>query len=194
MNKSRALLKVTASGLVTPVLIAAAVLALVACSGSESPAQGAKRQAPRSGENYTAERISCDLYTVDDAAALLGVPADQIKASSQQNYPGNQDCSYNGGGLDKLIGFNLSLASSSDDAMVEMAQYRDHLKTAKSVQPFKDVAGEAYEMVAGLGDEALWTPVNGSLTVRKGNLSVQINLPKARDSQRVIAEKILSRL
>lgn len=194
MNKSRVLLKVAASGWVIPVLIAAVGLALAACSGSEAPAEGAKGQAPRSGENYMAERISCDLYTLDDAAALLGVPADQIKVNTQQNYPGNQDCSYNGGGLDKLIAFNLSLASSSDDAAVEMAQYRDHLKTAKSVQPFKDVAGEAYEPVVGLGDEALWTPVNGSLTVRKGNLSVQINLPKARDSQRGIAEKILSRL
>ncbi|MEJ2592169.1 MAG: hypothetical protein P8178_12360 [Candidatus Thiodiazotropha sp.] len=194
MNKLRVLLKVGASGLANPALLAAVLLALAACSGSESPAEGAKSQAPPSGENYPAERISCDLYTLDDAAALLDVPADQIKVNTQQNYPGNLDCSYNGGGLDRLIAFNLSLASSSDDAMVEMAQYRDHLKTAKSVQPFKDVAGEAYELVAGLGDEAMWTPVNGSLTVRKGNLSVQINLPKARDSQRGIAEKILSRL
>ena len=76
-----------------------------------------------------------------------------------------------------------------------MAQYRSHLETARGVKPFKDDAGEgAYTEVDGLGDEALWTGVNGSLAVRKGNLSLQITLPKDQSAQEEVARRFLSRL
>lgn len=172
-------------------------LVLAACSRSEAPAtaEGGKAGSSGGGKTYTAEGISCELYTVDDAAEVLGTPAEQIKVNAQQLYPGNLNCSFNGGGLDRRVSFNLSISTSSEDAAVEMAQYRDHLVTASRVKPFRDdLTGGPYSPVEGLGDEALWTAVNGSLTVRKGNLSIQINLPKARDLQRGVARKILSRL
>lgn len=179
-----------ASGLLLAVLLAA-------CSRSESPATagGEKGGSAGSDDVYSAERVSCALFSLDDAAAVLGVPVSEIKANAQELYPGNQDCNYNGGGLDKLVGFNLSLSPSSQEAATDMAQYRSHLEIAKGVKPFKDdLADGAYSEVEGLGDEALWTAVNGTLSVRKGNLSLQISLPKERDVQRGIAQKILSRL
>ena len=81
------------------------------------------------------------------------------------------------------------------NAATEMAQYRSHLEVAWGVEPFRDAAGEgAYTDVNGLGDEALWTGVNGSLAVRKGNLSLQISLPKDRSAQETVARTFLSRL
>jgi len=174
-------------GRIAALLLLAVVL--TACSRSESPTTAG------GGTVYSAEQVSCALFSVDDAAAVLGVPAADIKAYAQELYPGNQDCSFNGGGLDKLVSFNLSLAPSSEEAATDMAQYRGHLEIARGVKPFKDdLADGAYSEVEGLGDEALWTAVNGTLSVRKENFSLQITLPKVRDLQRGIAEKILSRL
>ena len=76
-----------------------------------------------------------------------------------------------------------------------MDQYRRHLDIAGNTKPFKDdLEGEAYSNISGIGDEALWTAVNGTLTMRKGNVSLQIQQPKNKNMQIKIAKEILSRL
>jgi len=166
-------------------------LLLTACSQSESPtgAGGGK------GPVYTAEQVNCDLLTATDAADLLEVPVSKVKTASEALYEGNWNCSYNGGGLDKLLSFNLSLSPDVQSAKTEMAQYRGHLEIARGVKPFKEeTAKGAYTVIEGLGDEALWTSVNGTLTVRRGNASLQVSLPKERETQVAIAKQLLSRL
>jgi hypothetical protein len=166
-------------------------LALMACSQSEAPA-GAEGD---KGPVYTAEQVNCGLFTSTDAAALLDVPVANVKTASEALYEGNWNCSYNGGGLDKLLSFNLSLSPNVQSAMTEMAQYRGHLEVARGVKPFKeDLANGAYTEIEGLGDEALWTAVNGTLTVRRGNASLQISLPKEQETQIAVAKQLLSRL
>ena len=166
-------------------------LLLTACSQSDSPAGAGGDKGPV----YTAEQVNCDLLTATDAATLLEVPVSKVKAASEALYEGNWNCSYNGGGLDKLLSFNLSLSPDVQTAMTEMAQYRGHLEIARGVKPFKEeMAKGAYTVIEGLGDEALWTAVNGTLTVRRGNASLQVSLPKERETQVVIAKQLLSRL
>jgi hypothetical protein len=173
----------------TPLLLLPMILG--ACSQSESSAMAGGLK----GQVYSDEQVNCDLFSREDAAVLLGVPAASIKMASEALYEGNWNCNYNGGGLDKLLSFNLSLSPDVKKAVVEMAQYRGHLEVARGVKPFKeDLANGAYTEIEGLGDEALWTAVNGTLTVRRGNASLQISLPKEREAQVIIAEKLLSRL
>ncbi|MDD3448363.1 MAG: hypothetical protein PHF72_04960 [Gammaproteobacteria bacterium] len=160
-------------------------LILGACSGSTSPG----------GAVYTAEQVSCALFSRDDAAAVLGVPAAAIRATAEELYAGNWDCGFNGGGPDRLVGFNITLSPGVEEAAVDMARYRSHLETASGTRPFREGLAEgAYSEVDGLGDEALWTAVNGTLAVRQGNLSLQIRLPKDRDVQVGMARRILAPL
>lgn len=159
---------------------------LGACSSSTSSDGGAV---------YTAEQVGCALFSRDDAAAVLGVPAADIQVTSEELYAGNWNCGFNGGGLDKLVSFNITLSPGVEEAAMDMAQYRSHLETASGTSPFReDLADGAYSEVDGLGDEALWTAVNGTLTVRQGNFSLQISLPKDREVQAGIARKILAPL
>jgi len=166
-------------------------LVLGACSQSEPAAMAGGGKS----KTYTGDQLNCDLFTQEDAATLFGVPAPQIKVASEVLYEGNWNCSFNGGGLDKLLSFNISFSPKIETAVLEMAQYRSHLEVARGVKPFKDDRAEgAYSEVDGLGDEALWSAVNGTLTVRQGNASLQISLPKTREVQRAIAQTLLSRL
>lgn len=172
-------------------------MAVGACSDSDSTGkeEGGAGHASGTPAIYSAEKAGCGLFTREDAAAVLGVPAAEVTVDSQELYAGNWNCSFTGGGMDQMVNFNLSLSESSDEAARDMAQYRSHLETARGVKPFKDDAGEGpYSEVAGLGDEALWTGVNSTLAVRKGNLSLQISLPQDRSAQEEVARRFLSRL
>ena len=46
--------------------------------------------------------------------------------------------------------------------------------------------------IGGLGDEALWTNVNGALSVRRGNLMIQVMAPRDRKKQIAVADKLLA--
>ncbi len=43
----------------------------------------------------------------------------------------------------------------------------------------------AYSDIAdpGMGDEAVWTNINGTLTLRKANVMIQVTMPKAKLDQ-----------
>jgi hypothetical protein len=92
--------------------------------------------------------------------------------------------------------FSLQREESVEEAARQMAIFRDHLGVAREVLP--DVGdstkGAPVEEIAGLGDEAVWARVNGTLNVRAGNVTIQVSLPEDRDTQRRIAEKILEGL
>ncbi|MBK9236941.1 MAG: hypothetical protein IPO19_13360 [Rhodoferax sp.] len=45
-----------------------------------------------------------------------------------------------------------------------------------------------------LGDEAVWTDINGTLTVRKANASIQVTLPKAKTDQIKLAQAVVAKL
>jgi len=178
-------------------------LALGACSQSESPEKKktgkekavAKPAEPSKSKLYEASKTNCSMFTKDDAAAILNVPVAEIQATGQELYAGNWQCGYKGGSYEKMVSFNISLSKSVEAAVTDMAQYRDHLGIAKNIKPFKDELKKgAYANITGVGDDALWTAVNGTLTVRKGNVSLQVQLPKEKDMQIKVAKQILSRL
>ena len=59
---------------------------------------------------------------------------------------------------------------------------------------FKDKLPQgAYSDIMGLGDEAVWTDVNGTLTVRKGNIIVQVLAPAGKLVQIKVAQAFLAK-
>lgn len=174
-------------------------LVLGACSQSETNEAdtGKKKTIASSSEPklHEASRVNCSTFTADDAAAILSVPASEIQADSQELYAGSWLCGYKGANLEKMISFNISISKSVQEAVTDMEQYRGHLEIAKGTEPFKDdLAKGAYSDISGVGDDALWTAANGTLTVRKDNVSLQVQLPKEKDAQIKVAEKFLARL
>jgi hypothetical protein len=172
-------------------------LVFVACSKSENPEADTSKKTPvaKTGKLFAADRVNCSTFTTDDAAAVLGVPAAEIQVDSQELYPGNWMCGYKVGNNDKRVNFNLSLAESVEEAVADMDQYRSHLEIARGTKPFKDdLAPGAFIDISGVGDDALWTAANGTLAVRKGNISIQVQLPSEKDVQIEVAKKFLARL
>jgi len=203
-KEETAVLKNTVRSIGRSACLLAGVLALGlfigACSQSETPEKkesGKDKQAAVSSKPrlYEASRVNCSMFTADDAAAILGVPVEQIQRDSQELYAGNWQCTYEGGSSDKVVNFNISLEESVEDAISSMDQYRGHLEIARGTEPFKDdLAKGAYSDISGIGDDALWTAVNKTLTVRKGNISIQVQLPNEKETQIKVAEKVLARL
>jgi hypothetical protein len=183
-------------------LILGTTLVLAGCSPSDSPDKEASKDQQTSPaipiskpKVYAADKINCSTFTADDAAAILGVPATEIQLDAQELYAGNYLCGYKVESSEKMVSFNISLAKSGQDAANDMAQYRQHLDIAKNTKPFKDnLAKGAYSDISGIGDDALWTDVNGTLMVRKGNLSLQVQLPKEKEAQLKVAQRFLLHL
>ena len=173
--------------------------ALVACSKPSTTEQKAVRTEAASNSTltlYTVEQVRCDAVSVEDAAAILGIEASAIEARSEELYPGNTQCTFEAGGsLENILSFNISVAETVDEAANEMDQYRSHLDVARETEPFKDDLAEgAYSDIEGLGDEAIWTKANKTLTVRKGNVSLQVLMPNDRDAQVAVVKKFLKKL
>ncbi|MCG6928628.1 MAG: hypothetical protein LJF30_25395 [Acidobacteria bacterium] len=175
-----------------------AVVALGSCtSGSGGGSSGAGTEPATTGL-VAAEKVkACAGFTAETAAGLLGVPAASITDHSSDLYEKLRSCSFE----DKehpgtYVTFSLRLDDSVEEAAHEMAVFRDHLGVARAVLPDAGDAtkGAPVEEIAGLGDEAIWARVNGTLNVRWGNVTIQVSLPDDRDVQRRIAEKVLEGL
>jgi hypothetical protein len=77
-----------------------------------------------------------------------------------------------------------------------MERYRDNLVVAGETAPWKGKLPKgAYSDLSGpgLGDDAVWTDINGSLTVRKGNVKVQVMTPKGKLPQVNLVEAVVAK-
>lgn len=141
----------------------------------------------------------CAGFTAARAAAFLGVPAADIKDASTNLYEKLRMCSFASTQEDgrTLLGLSLRRDDSIEEATLEMARLRENAGLAQGViagATTQDAKGPAYEEIAGLGDEAIWTQVNGTLNVRKGNVAIQIMAPSDRDAQKRLAEQVVAGL
>ncbi len=170
-------------------LIGLAVFVLAAAAVQLQAGTGA-----RNGEKtYKIDLKNCVGFTAADAAKILGVPAANLTARSEEVYETLRMCSFtpkNGKGLS----FSIAVAKSAKDAKSDMEQLRSHLETAAGTAPFKDKLPKgAYSDISGLGDEAVWTDVNSTLNVRKGNITIQVITPSDKMVQIKIAEAVLAK-
>jgi hypothetical protein len=148
-----------------------------------------------SGKVYSPDIARCGGFTAEDAGSILGVPAAQLKVNAQELYAGTGTCSFEGGSPERTVAFTIAVAKSAEEAAGDMASYRSHLEVAGGTAPFKDKLPKgAYSDIMGLGDEGVWTDINKSLNIRKGNVSLLVTLPNDKKAQLKVAEKFLSKL
>jgi hypothetical protein len=141
-----------------------------------------------------ADVASCAGFGAVQAGELLGVPASAIADHSSDVSPTLRMCTFSGRDAASLISFSLSLESSVEEAKRTYAQMKDNIPIAGHAQESAGVHSEdsALIEIGGLGDEALWTNVNGALTVRRGNLMIQVMAPRDRKKQIAVADKLLA--
>ncbi|MEW5910335.1 MAG: hypothetical protein AB1659_11085, partial [Thermodesulfobacteriota bacterium] len=123
-------------------------------------------------------------FSANDAAVLLGVPSGQVTSRIEKSYEGFWMCSFSADKGKKIISFSVTISKSVKIAADEMERYRENLETAGSVKPFKNnLPSGAYSDIMGLGDDAVWTDINGTLTARKGHISIQVTNPREKKEQ-----------
>ncbi|HQZ45462.1 MAG TPA: hypothetical protein PK042_05060 [Usitatibacteraceae bacterium] len=136
----------------------------------------------------------CAGFAAKDAAPFLGVPAAQVTRHVEKVSPTLWVCSYAAGKAAPGVAFSIEVSASARKAAEELERYRDNLATAGEVAPFKGKLPQgAYSDIVGVGDEGVWTDVNGTFTVRKGHLTVQVSMPKAKLEQLKLAKALLAK-
>lgn len=151
--------------------------------------------AQKGGKLYKLDMSTCGGFTAEDAAGILGLPPAKMTAKTKELYSGFWQCAFESGVAAKTVEFGVTVAKSVDVAARDMEQYRSHLETTGSVAPFKDKLPKgAYSDIGGLGDEAVWTDINNSLSVRQGNITILVSMPKEKLVQIKVAEKFLTKL
>jgi hypothetical protein len=161
-----------------------------ACGGGQKsqPAPPAQRKSGASSPQ------SCVGFTAEDAAPFLGVPAAQITATIEEPSKDFWLCSFAQPGGSTSLSLSVKISGSEKEAVSDMQEYRDHLEVAGEQPQWKNLPKGAYSDVSGVGDDAVWTDINHSLTARKGKTTVQIMQPAGKMEQIKVAEAFLKKL
>ncbi len=172
---------------------------LAACQGGSDDQEGEAGSQPSASGMVAAERVAnCAGFTSEAAAQFLDVPAGEIKDESADIYDKLRSCSFASSTDDtKRVTFSLRRDDTIEEAADEMAQFREHLGVAD-----KALGGEGgatsnaapYEEISDLGDEAVWASVNGTLNVREGNISLQVEFPEDRGEKERLAALVIAGL
>lgn len=170
--------------------IAALAVLLASCGGNKPSEQPSGAASNAAG----ASTPSCVGITADDAAPFLGVPAAQLTANIEESYKGFWLCSFAQPGGSTSVSFSVKIAGSEKEAASDMEEYRGNLELAGEQPQWKNLPKGAYSDILGLGDEAVWTDINRSLTVRKGKTTLQVLQPAGKMEQIKVAEAFLKKL
>lgn len=136
----------------------------------------------------------CGGFTAADAAAWLKAPAAQVTRSVSKSGKALWLCSFAAGKASPAIAFSIEVAESAKKAAEQMDRYRDNLMTAGDTAPWKGKLPKgAYSDIVGVGDDGVWTDISGSYTVRKGNATVQVTLPKEKLEQVKLGKAVLEK-
>ncbi len=126
----------------------------------------------------TANDDPCLGLTAAEAAGLLGVPAEGLKAQRSRLPQGLWQCSFAGADAAQSLAYSVEHASDTQTAQRELARYRHNLEVAGEAPPYRGkLPRGAYSEIADVGDESVWTDVNGSFTFRRGAVTVQVQSP-----------------
>lgn len=131
-----------------------------------------------------ADGTECGGFGAADAAAWLKAPASQVVRQVTRDAEGRWVCSFSVGNAPPAIAFSLAVAPTPRRAADELERYRDGLAaTAESARWKGKLPNGVYSDMFGAGDEAIWTDINGTFTVRRQNVTVQFTLPKGKEKQ-----------
>lgn len=128
---------------------------------------------------------ACGNFTIDDAASILGIPASEMENRSEAYSSESSLCSFLRAGSSDGVGFYLSVSDSIERAAAEMEQGRGMASMAQTT--INQATGteskeDALKNAEGLGEEAYFMEVNGTLNIRVGNVQIQV-LPMENQEQ-----------
>ncbi|HKA87561.1 MAG TPA: hypothetical protein VKE22_07835 [Haliangiales bacterium] len=187
-------------------VVAAACCAVAACS-KEQPGETGKAPAGSSaagspatatsggkGGGFPASMVaSCAGFTAAAGAEFLGVPPADVKDSSIATGDYSRECRFaSTTEPKKKVGFQLIFSDTVEAAIADMAQSRDNYKLAYRT-PARQGAEVPFEEIAGVGDEAFWTAINGFVVMRRGNLTFTFTYPyQDKKGQIELARKVVA--
>jgi len=142
---------------------------------------------------YKPDMNNCAGFTPADAAEVMNLPAAAITAKTEKIHATLWMCTFNS--ERKTIRFSVELAESAVAAAIAMQRYRDNLETAAGTAAYKGrLPKGAWSEVLPLGEESTWTDVNHTLTVRQGNLTIQVQPPMDKLEQIKVVRAFLKKL
>jgi hypothetical protein len=125
------------------------------------------------GKVYKPDMNNCAGFAASDAAEVMNVPAAMITARSEKVHDRLWMCTFSSDR--KELKFSVALARSAADASTDMSRYRESLEIAAGSAAYRGrLRRGAWSEVLPLGEESTWTDINHTLTVRQGNLTVQV--------------------
>ncbi len=149
--------------------------------------------AGQGNKTYTLDMTKCAGFTSEDAGKILGLPASKLVAKTEKMAVELWSCAYTTPD-GKGVAFSITLAKDAKKAAREMERLRDNLEVAAGTAPFKNrLPKGAYSEILGLGEESVWTDVNGTLTVRKGNVTIQVLMPGGKMEQIKVVQAFLAK-
>jgi hypothetical protein len=90
---------------------------------------------------------------------------------------------------------SIALAKSTADAAIDMERYRESLELEAGTAAFKGrLPRGAWSEVLPLGEESAWTDITRTLTVRQGNLTIQVQMPTNKLEQIKAVRAFLKKL
>jgi hypothetical protein len=177
----------------------AALVACASCGGETGRDAGGPQAATSAGGLVFGRDVlaRCGGFGPEQAAGFLGVDAAGVSEASQAISPSLQSCTFSRTDDEsRRLTFTISHENTVEDATTSFAQMRDTLPIAAATQKAAGVESDDSALIdiMGLGDEALWTSVNGALTARLGNLTIIVMEPSDRPAQIKVAEAIVAGL
>ena len=183
------------------VLVALCVLILCGCKGASNTQKNSG--VASSGQSpttvYPMEVANrCAGFGASQAAEFLAVPAGEIEPRFEQVTPTTRGCGFlYRGDPSRVVSFSITREDSIDEAKHSFASYRDTVTIGSRVQ--QSATGDkpaegAYVDILGVGDEAVWSHTNGSLAVRRANLTIMVMRPDDRKQQAAVAQKVIGGL
>jgi hypothetical protein len=128
------------------------------------------------GKVYAPDMNNCAGFTAADAAEVMNLPAATITAKTEKVHDGLWTCTFSSDR--KALRLSIALAKSAAEASFDMERYRESLELDARTASFKGrLPHGAWSEVLPLGEESTWTDITRTLTVRQGNLTIQVQMP-----------------
>lgn len=136
----------------------------------------------------------CAGLSAADAAPIVGAPAAQVTRHVEKVSPTLALCSWAAGKSAPALAFSVEVLPSDKAASAALERYRENLSLAGESAPWRGKLPKgAYSDISGIGDDAVWTDINGALTVRVGRMNLQFTRPAAKLDQVKAAQAVVKR-
>lgn len=145
------------------------------------------------GKVYKPDMDNCAGFTVADAAEVMNLPAETINAKTEKKQDGLWMCTFSS--KRTSLSFSIALAESAEKAAMDMGLYRERLELEARTAAFRGrLPRGAWSEVLPLGEESTWTDITRTLTVRQGNLTIQVQAPTNKLMQMHVVRAFLKKL